>query len=63
MTKDLQFIEGLKHASEFRGAMLERKRIADMIRTQAEAWQRTPTFNYRIELHKLAEAIEKGKNG
>lgn len=62
MTEPLQFVEAVKRASEFRGALLERKRIADLIRNHAETWKRTPTFNFRIELHKLAETIEKGNN-
>lgn len=45
------------------GRELERERIAAFIRVYAENWQRTPTFNFRIELHKLAEVIEKGNNG
>lgn len=31
MSKELQIVEGLKHASEFRGRMLERKRILELI--------------------------------
>lgn len=31
MTKELQFVEAIKHASEFRGALLERKRILKLV--------------------------------
>ena len=63
MSKELQIVEGLKHASEFRGRMLERKRIAELLRNHANTWRKTPIFNFPVELHKLAEAIEKGTNG
>lgn len=62
MNKELQIVEGLKHASEFRGRMIERKRVAKFLRDYADTWQKTLIFNFRTELHKLAETIEKGTN-
>lgn len=58
MTKELQFVDAIKRASEFRGTHLERQRIIAIIENIRDTWERTPSFNYRNELNSIIAQIK-----